>query len=244
MPQLWTRPQALANPHCFQPVVWLGFVSRPPCSVCGPVSPPQIFSHSDEYHFSLTLLSFCYRVLMRANEVLAKCIHTQIKTHVHPLFFAALGSGSISRLFLAIKSLVLFSERLFYQPPWLFFSPRPSLSFAFQLGVWGSQTDPSKPSLFPWSISPSLSPLCFSFPGGSAFMPVCTDDLRYHQHPSKRIYSPPTLPGCSATPSCLNSHTGASGFLSPSADATGPARSGETLHFSAGGHGDCRSQHC
>lgn len=27
--------------------------------------------------------------------------------------------------FLAMKSLVLFSERLFYQPPWLFFPPAP-----------------------------------------------------------------------------------------------------------------------
>lgn len=89
------------------------------------------------------------------------------------------------------------------------FSPCPSLSFAFQHSVWGSETDPSKPSLFPWSISPSLPHSAFFFPGGTAFKPVCTDDPRYHQHPSKWIYSPLTLPGCSATPPCLNSYTGA-----------------------------------
>lgn len=42
---------------------------------------------------------------------------------MHLLFCTAVGSGSISRLFLAIKSSVLFSERAFYQPPWLFFPP-------------------------------------------------------------------------------------------------------------------------
>lgn len=80
-----------------------------------------------------------------------------------PLFCAAVGSGSISRLFLAIKSLVLFSERLFYQPPWLFLFPAPPSSLHFQLSVWGSPTDRSKPSFFPWSISPSLSPSAFLF---------------------------------------------------------------------------------
>lgn len=47
------------------------------------------------------------------------------------------------------------------------FPPRPSLSFAFQLSVWGSQTDPSKPSLFPWSICPSLPPSAFLFLEGA-----------------------------------------------------------------------------
>lgn len=110
-----------------------------------------------------------------------------------------------------------------------FFSPPPS-SLHFQLSVWGSQTGRWKPSFFPWSISLSLPP-CFSFPLGTAFIAVSTDDLCYHQHPSKWIYSPPTLPRCSATPSCPSSQTGLSEFLSPSADAMRAARSGQTQYF-------------
>lgn len=46
-----------------------------------------------------------------------------------------------------------------------------------------------------------------STPRGAATRPVCKDDLCYHQHPSKWIYSPTALLGWSASLSCLYSDT-------------------------------------
>lgn len=113
--------------------------------------------------------------------------------------------------------------------------PRPSFLFALPAQCLRVSDMPLKTLLFPMVHFSFSSPVCFSFPEGTAFMAVCTDDLCYHQHPSKWIYSPPTLPGCSATPSCPSSQTGLSEFLSPSDDATGAARSGETRHFNVWG---------
>lgn len=56
----------------------------------------------------------------------------------------------------------------------------------------------------------TLCPVPCSFlspPGGTTTRPVSKDDLCYHQHPSKCIYSPTGLPGRSATLPCLYGDT-------------------------------------
>lgn len=115
------------------------------------------------------------------------------------------------------------------------FFPRPSFLFALPAQCLRVSDGPLKTPFFPMVHFSFSLPVCFSFPGGTSSMAVCTDDLCDHQHPSKWIYSPPILPGCSATPSCPSSQTGLSEVLSPSADATGAAGSGETRHFNVWG---------
>lgn len=56
----------------------------------------------------------------------------------------------------------------------------------------------------------TLSPVPCSFlspPGGTNTRPVSKNDLCYHQHPSKCIYSPTGLPGWSAALPCLYGDT-------------------------------------
>lgn len=71
------------------------------------------------------------------------------KSLLSPPFFTPLGSGSISRLFLAIRSLVFSAEWLFYQPLWLFSPSR--LPAQCERGLDA-----------PLSLQPPPPPPCFS----------------------------------------------------------------------------------
>lgn len=145
-------------------------------------------------------------------------------------FFSPLGSGSTSRLFLVIRSLVFSAEWLFYQPLWFFLLA----SLASQLSVWGVSVlplllRPPYPYLFSHApFLPLFPPLLFS-PGGTAIQSVCTDDLCYHQHHSKWIYSPSSFLRWPPTLSCLYRNTWLSKFFSLTLmHATGPMINGET----------------
>lgn len=95
-------------------------------------------------------------------------------------FSLSAGSGSVSRLFLAIMSLAFAAQRLFYRPLWLFF-------LLSRLPAQCEKGPGCNPSL---SSAPSLPPpFPLSSPGGTDIQPVCTDDLRYHRLRSKWIYS-------------------------------------------------------
>lgn len=82
------------------------------------------------------------------------------KSLLSPPFFTPLGSGSISRLFLAIRSLVFSAEWLFYQPLWLFSPSRLPAQCERGLDAPLSLHPPPPPLLFPCSISPPFPLLC------------------------------------------------------------------------------------
>lgn len=86
-------------------------------------------------------------------------------------FFTPLGSGSILRLFLAIRPLVFSAEWLFYHPLRLF-SPFFACKLSLREGLRCTPHSPSTP--FSHAPFPSLFPL---FPGGTAIQLLCTDDL-------------------------------------------------------------------
>lgn len=219
MLQLQTCLQALPNPYSIQRVPFLFHIKV----FLSPLH-SQIFGHSDESQLNVTVIEVINKSQRRVTEIYASSP-----------FSTPLGSESISRLFLVIRSLV-FSEWLFYQPLWVFFDfwP-PSL-------VWvGLRCTPLNPPFFPM-LHFSLFPLpCLSSPEGTIIEPVCTDDLRYHQHPSKWIYSPPSLLRCSPTRSCLYIDTRLSEFSLTLMHATGPVINGETWLFYVCGQRLCES---
>lgn len=115
------------------------------------------------------------------------------------------------------------------------FPPRPSLSFAFQLSVWGSQTDPSKPSLFPWSICPSLPPSAFLFLEGAPSC-LCVQMTCVITSTPVNEFTPLQLSRDVQQHRLVSTVTrGYLGSSLPLPMPRGPARSGETRHFNACG---------
>lgn len=102
-------------------------------------------------------------------------------------------------------------------------------SFSPPSSVWdGLRCTPLIPPFSHAPFLPLSSPLLFP-PGGTAIRPVCTDDLRYHQHHSKWIYSLPSLLRWPPTPACLNGDTWLSKLFSLTLiNATGTMINGET----------------
>lgn len=119
-------------------------------------------------------------------------------------FSLSAGSGSVSRLFLAIMSLAFAAQRLFYRPLWLFFSPFSPPSSVWE-GAW------MQPLPFLCSISPPTFPSLLSW---RDWHPACV--YRWpalSSAPQQMNLLIPSRPGWPPTP-CLYSATWLSKFLS------------------------------